>query len=265
MRKIILFYKRNRLKLILNFKLFAGIKTSTFKLKSGEKFRIRNIDLLGFELINEESFEENTKNLIMNTVKCGMVVLDIGANIGYYTVKMASIVGEQGKVLAFEPNSLMVEELKNNIELNNFKNIQIHEIALSNISGNLTFYNPSIGKEAHGSLKQNKTFDFTDTKEVKAERLDMVLKNAGIDKVDFIKMDVEGAEYEVLLGAKELLSSDNKPIIIFESAENLCYAFEHKVFDVLKLVSDYGYEIENIDFGNWIARPKKNDVLDIIR
>ncbi|MES2284321.1 MAG: FkbM family methyltransferase [Bacteroidota bacterium] len=257
MKKIILFFRRNVLKLILNFKQFVGIKTSTFNLKSGEKFRIRNIDLLGLELINGESFEENTKDLIMNTVKKGMVVLDIGANIGYYTVKMASIVGDEGKVLAFEPNPLMVKELKNNIELNNLKNVQIHEIALSNISGSLTFYNPSKGKEAHGSLKQNNTFDFDDTREVRAERLDDVLKNAGIQKVDFIKIDVEGAEYEVLAGAKELLFSENKPVIIFESAENLCYAFEHKVFDILKLVSDYGYEIENIDWGNWIATPKK--------
>lgn len=245
------------MKLVLNFKSFIGINTSKFKLKSGEKFIIRNIDILGLELINGESFEESTKDLIMNTVKKGMVVLDIGANIGYYTVKMATIVGEHGRVLAFEPNPLMVEELKTNIELNKFNNVQIFPLALSDKSGSLIFYNPQKGKEAHGSLRQNKTFNYDNTREVKAERLDDVLRNAGVDRVDFIKIDVEGAEYEVLAGAKELLLSDNKPIIIFETAENLCYAFEHKVFDVLKLVSDYGYEIENIDWGNWIARPKK--------
>ncbi|MBX2895004.1 MAG: FkbM family methyltransferase [Cyclobacteriaceae bacterium] len=256
MKRRLLFIRGLFIKFFLSVKTFVGIRSTVFKLKSGEFLKIRNMDKLGLTLINGESFEDEAREFIMNNVKEGMVVLDIGANIGYYTIKISSIVGATGKVLAFEPNPAMIEELRDNTELNKVNNVKIFPVALSDKRGELPFCLPQKGNEAHGSLKQNRTFKSVETINVPAITLDELLEKENINKVDFIKIDVEGGEYEVLRGASKLLSSKHKPVIIFESVEYLIKPFGHKVFDVLKLVADNGYEIEAIDFGgNWVAKP----------
>lgn len=256
MRKIIEKIGVRLLRILLSVKVKLGMQYSQFVLRSGEKFVIRNVDSLGFDLINGEKFENATRDLLRQTIQEGMTVLDVGANIGYYSVQMASLVGNTGKVYAFEPNPAMIEELNRNIKLNQLTNVEVVPVALANAKGRMPFYNPKTGWEGHGSLKQNSTFNAQNVIEIVASRLDDVMMEKSIHKVDFIKIDVEGAELGVIQGAFRLLSSDKKPVIIFEAAENLCNEFGHTVFDTLKLISDCGYEIRNIDWGNWLAKPK---------
>ncbi|OGI07279.1 MAG: hypothetical protein A2Y40_05430 [Candidatus Margulisbacteria bacterium GWF2_35_9] len=253
--KLVNFLKRNFIILIINIKQKIGIKYSTRRLRSGVLLKVRNIDILCRGILRE-SFEAKTQQAIMSNIKEGMTVLDIGANIGYYTVQMADKVGSKGKVLAFEPNPVVLEQLQLNINLNNFDNVIVEKLALSSKNGFDEFCTPEEGKESHGSLKENITFELKKKFSVKTEKLDDVLDRLGISKVDFIKIDVEGAEKLIFDGATKLLSSKHKPIIIFEAAEHLCRPFGNRVFDVLNLLYSFGYYVEQFEYGMWMALPR---------
>lgn len=254
-KKIIRIAKRMTTAFFLKAKNALGFRTTIFKLKSGQVFRIRNIDKIGIQLFNDESFERTVRDAILSKVAEGMTVVDIGANIGYYSVLMAGKVGPGGRVIAFEPNPSVFEELKANVKLNDFANVESENIAIADQNGVQRFFMPLTGSEAHGSLRQNETFAAAQSIDVKTERLDDVLERLKVQAVDLIKIDVEGAEMAIFEGAGKLLGSDRKPTIVFECAENLCKAFGHRVYDVLSYLHSFGYSLEEVYWGIWLAVP----------
>ena len=150
-KKLIAFFNARRIDVLFFFKRCIGIKYTLFYLESGEAFKVRNIDRLGTAIYNG-NFELVLKNALLSKLRTGMTVLDIGANIGYYTVLMASRVGKNGRVIAFEPNPVIYNELIDNIALNGFNNVQTLHMALADTTGYSKFFFPSEGQEAHGSL-----------------------------------------------------------------------------------------------------------------
>jgi len=137
--------------------------------------------------------------------------------------------------------------------MNRLLNIQIEEIALSDTAGHVAFHVPVDGVESHGSLRENGTFAVMKTVEVETQRLDGLLARLGNPEIGLIKMDAEGAELLILRGARGLLSSTHKPVLIFEAYETNCQPFGHCVFDVLSYVHDFGYRVRQIDESDWIA------------
>jgi len=254
--KLLAIFNSKRIDILLYLKRLLGIKCTTFYLKPHGSFKIRNIDKLGLAIL-KGNFEIGIKSTLISNLKEGMTVLDIGANIGYYTVLMAYYVGKAGRVIAFEPNPVIFSELNDNVALNGFDNVQTLNIALTDTTGHSKFFFPSEGQEAHGSLMKNRTFTEDSIENVNTDRLDEVLLRLNINKVDLIKIDVEGAELLVIRGAKTLLCGESKPIILFECAENQCASFGFRVFDVLREIAALGYVIEQVDYGNWVAIPKQ--------
>ena len=158
---LIRLYEALRSKIIdwsLCLKHVLGIRTTLLRLQSGEHMQIRNSDIVG-RLILKGRYEPALRNVLVSQVRAGMTVLDVGANIGYYTVQLANMVGACGRVLAFEPNPVLCDELKCNIDLNHFTNTLVFPFALSDSFGESSFYLPADGLEAHGSLKMNSTFE----------------------------------------------------------------------------------------------------------
>ena len=158
--------------------------------------------------------------IIKNNVKDGDNVIDLGANIGYFTLILAKLVGPTGKVFAFEPDPRNLALLKKNVEYNNYKNVIIVPKAVSNVNDKCTLYT---GQKTFG---QNKIYKPKKTKTQKfipidseTVRLDDFFKtNNLLNKISFIKMDIEGAEFLALSGMKEILKL-NKNIKIFTEAE----------------------------------------------
>jgi len=235
----------------------AGRRTIRITLSSGSRLEVRINDLLARRLLREEEFEWHTRTRMRELVREGMVVLDVGANFGYYAVQLAGWVGKSGRVIAFEPNPMMIEELQRNIHLNDLTNVVVRPFALSDTTGEVEFHCPPPGLEGHGTLRPNKTFSAITKIIVPTRRLDDVLSELGVGKVDFIKIDVEGAERNVLRGAMRLLSGEQQPTIIFECAETMCRAFGHSVLDLLIEVQSLGYQLEEIDHAMWCAIPVK--------
>jgi FkbM family methyltransferase len=148
--------------------------------------------------------------------RSGEVFLDVGAHIGKYALQVAKIVGERGLVIAVEPDPENFKALILNAKLNNFKNVIALNIAAWSKEEMLRLFKAS--DRGHHSVKHDFGLGFV---KVRARPLDNVLKELDVKCVDWIKVDVEGSEYEVLLGLRETLKRCNPNVIVEVWDENL--------------------------------------------
>jgi FkbM family methyltransferase len=130
---------------------------------------------------------------------------DIGANVGFFTVIAARFLGPAGRIFCFEPLPTNHQQIRHNATLNGFTNIEIVETALGNIDGEASFWTsaePTWGKlVSTGKVPDKMTGEI----KVPVRRLDGIIAESGLVPPDAIKIDVEGAEVDVLLGAMETL------------------------------------------------------------
>lgn len=144
-------------------------------------------------------------------LRAGDTVVDVGANVGIFTVKAAKRVGDKGRVIAIEPERENLKYLKRNVDANNLKNVTIIPKAAYNGKGVKKLKVTDV--PGWHSLKG--IDNFTDYRgpvryeNVETDTLDCMLADAGVKTADFIKIDTEGAEVEVLEGAKGILASSN--------------------------------------------------------
>lgn len=170
------------------------------------------------------------------------VFIDVGANIGRYTIEVGKKLKNNGAVIAIEPNLETFQILKNNIKLNHLTNVYALNYACYSKSNKLVkFYEGSYSGES--SLSKNKSRFFL----VKTLTLDDILKKVHIKSefVTLIKIDVEGSEVSVIRGSQKILK--NKPTILFESFS------EKKNPRISKLLKKFGYKINRIGISNYIA------------
>ena len=156
------------------------------------------------------TYEPFETEIVKKEVKKGDIVLDLGANIGYYTLILARLVGEEGRVFAFEPDPANFSWLEKNVEINGYKNVVLIPKAVSNETGKIRLY---LNK---GSRVDQRIYDSHDGRqsiEIEAIRLDDYFKDYD-GKIDFIKMDVQGAEGKALLGMTELLKNNNVKMLM---------------------------------------------------
>ncbi len=159
-------------------------------------------------------YEERETSLFKELLKPGMVVVDIGANIGHYTLIAARLVGDSGRVYSFEPDPHNYELLCRNIELNGLRNVTAVNKAVSSENGSLTLYLDKYNLGGHSLSADNVLID-AGAVEVETTTLEAFLDEVGDDRVDVIKMDTQGAEGLIIEGARRLLE-DNDPKILME-------------------------------------------------
>ena len=158
-----------------------------------------------------ENYESELKYLEA-ILSSGETFVDVGANIGIYTLAGSRIVGRSGRVIAFEPSVQSFPILRENICLNGLTNVQAFRVALLDKTGDAFLYHgEDPGKNSFGS----DPYAERRGEMVEARSLDEALDLASIQSVDVIKIDVEGAEELVLLGAKRVVHA-HRPIVLFE-------------------------------------------------
>ena len=157
-----------------------------------------------------EGYEKYETKLFKKYIKENMGVIDIGANIGYYSLLAAKLVGKNGKVYAFEPETANYKMLLKNVEINGYTNIVSEQKALSNKNGKTELFLSKVNSGEPSICKKNISAD-DGFVEVETIRLDDVIKDTHID---FIKMDVQGAEGLVLDGAENILRNNNLKIMM---------------------------------------------------
>ena len=151
-------------------------------------------------------------SVFLGQVSAGGVVLDIGANLGEYTVLAARAIGPTGRVLAFEPNPHARQRLLRNLELNQLSNVEVIPFAVGSSDGEGVLSVPE-GDSGLGTLRV--AVSATECHRVAIRRIDGLLSDEDLHRLKLIKIDVEGWELEVLSGARETLAK-SKPVVLYE-------------------------------------------------
>jgi FkbM family methyltransferase len=158
-----------------------------------------------------DGYEPSVREVIDAVLRPGDVAMDIGANMGLWSLRMAERVGSAGRVLAFEPGPLTQTRLRDNIALSGFGQIEVHALALGADACTLTLHTPADS----GSASFGAADDAALAQEVPVERLDRVWEAAGRPDVRLVKMDTEGAEAQVLDGATAFFAAC-RPVVCCE-------------------------------------------------
>lgn len=192
-------------------------------------------------------FERTEMQLVAHLLKPGMKVIDAGANIGVYSLLAAQCVGSEGKVWAFEPSQSTYRLFLDNLALNHVTTVTASRMALGDAKGQLTLRS----QNGFGDLYRHLDYsgraaegDWVETVEVNT--LDDFAAANGIDTVDFIKIDVEGAEYHLLKGSQQLLSRSPNVIVMVEIEEDWCRRNGHRVEDCFELLKSLGFTLYSL-------------------
>lgn len=194
-------------------------------------------------------FEENERDFVSSYLRPGMCLIDVGANIGLYTVTASALVGKTGAVHAFEPSASTFKLLLRNIELNSCGNVILNKLALSDLNETMVLradpLNPSYDghrfvqkRSAVGTILETDEIIECTTLDAYASKLEII---------DFMKVDVEGAELMVFKGSTKILERTDAPMIMFECNVN--------GDEVANFLSHYGYNFFLWDADNKILRP----------
>lgn len=209
----------------------------------GMKFVIDVNDTQGVgACLLEGEFEPTQTDLISRKLKPGMTFIDLGANIGFYTVLASKIVGIAGKVYCFEPEPQNYRLLVKNILENKLSNVFPQRMAVSDSTGNATLHTDSKNFGGHSLTKSNVSDENREV-DVSTVRLDDFV---GSSKIDMIKLDVQGAESRVIAGSMRTLISQ-RPMLILELWP---YGIHKMGDDPMKLIQDLeemGYRIQVTD------------------
>lgn len=218
---------------------FLRDSNSTVDVLSHKMF-LDKIDSLGLSIWG--IYEPFETELIKKEIKEGDIVLDLGANIGYYILILAKLVGKNGKVFAFEPDPDNFAILKKNIEINGYKNVTLIQKAVSNKTGKEKLYLSKYNKGAQTIYDKDDNSEFI---EVESIRLNDYFKNN--NRVDFIKMDIEGAE-DLAIRGMPLILKDNKNIkILTEFNPTALQYFSIRPEDYLKILTENSFTFFHID------------------
>lgn len=180
--------------------------------------------------------------LLQKEIQEGMTVIDIGANLGYYTVMLAHLVGPSGKVIAFEPDEQSGEILKKNIIANKFRNVSYVDKALSNRTGIVKLY---VSTENRGDNRIYDTKEGRESIEVKMISLDDYLPEDVT--VDLIKMDVQGAEALILQGMEKTIKRTRSLTIFTEFWPKAITETGKSPEGFLQKLIDLGFSLYNIN------------------
>lgn len=233
-------------------------------LKNGIKFWWIPRDpycLLGMPL--RGNFEPECTFLVSRLISAGNIVFDIGANFGWYSCHFAQLVDETGKVHIFEPTNA-IEELKKNWILNGFKARCIfNKVALGAKKGIETLFIPKKLGTAFASLRECSYGNNSKTHKicVPIEKLDDYIILNKIRKIDFIKIDAEGAEYLVLKGAESVLKNYS-PVIMMEIYEAHTKYFGYSPEELVNYLRGFGYQLYEIDEKQFGSLRKVNSFSD---
>lgn len=183
----------------------------------------------------EPELQERLRRLVVP----GWTVWDVGASIGFFTLGLARLVGPDGLVVAFEPDTGVARRLRRHLAMNSLDNVQVQEVAAWSRAGRLVFgIRPDDRGRVHARVGDG-------SGEVECVALDDVLPGGPAPQL--VKIDVEGAEVEVLRGAGELLGAHGPVVVCEVHLERGRAAW--RLAEVLELLAGHGYETETLDPG----------------
>lgn len=215
----------------------GAIGLRTVVTRQGFRMRVDGNSQAGRVVFATGEYEPEVTSVVKGALASGDVFVDVGAHIGYFTLLGAQRVGPAGLVLAFEASPRTSAELKANVMLNGFHQVQVRNEALSDDPGVVTFFQGPAGNTGLGSLRSG---GGGPAEVVQAVRLDDVLQPGR--RVSLIKIDVEGAEHRVLRGAEGCLTRD-RPDVVLELTDSFLREMGSSAAGLAEWMSRLGYRM----------------------
>jgi len=224
-------------------------------------------------MVYEGRFECAEVAFVNRFLQPGMIALDLGAHHGYYTLLASKLVGLRGKVFAFEPSPRERKALLLHVRMNLCWNVRVQALALGEEETEADLHVVDGGESGCNSLRPPSVVGKTSPVRVRVTRLDDWLDERKIGRVDFIKLDVEGAELDVLKGASRLLERRPRPVILAEVQDVRTLPWGYRAKDIIDHLTNHGYTwftlsdagcVENLDLsakdyeGNFVAWPEES-------
>lgn len=203
-----------------------------------------------------DGFENEELNFVKSILKKGDVFIDIGANVGLFSLIASQCVGKEGQVVAFEPAPITFNRLLENKVLNNIENIDARNIGLSDELGELFFYISDTGFDAWNSFAPSADNKLQKQIAVSVSNLDYELQHVEKEKIKLVKIDVEGWEKFVLKGGENFFKNFSPIVMVEFTDENVFNAgySVHEIYDIMVL---YGYEWYTVNDGELLKESKK--------
>ena len=228
------------------------------------------------EPLLKKTFESAELAFVERFLKPGMTVLDLGAHHGLYTLLASKRVGSRGKVIAFEPSPRERRALLLHLILNRCGNVKVEGLAVGNEDTEADLFVVEGTQTGCNSLKPPDVLSGTFPKRVRVVRIDDWLDKRKFGQIDFVKLDVEGAELEALKGASRLLERVPRPVILAEVQNVRTAAWGYRAKDILVHLHNKGFtwfrlsaagtpeplDLNAQDFdGNFVACPNELEPL----
>jgi FkbM family methyltransferase len=193
------------------------------------------------------SFENVETQLLKKILKPGMVMIDAGAHRGYYTLLASFLIGSKGRIISFEPSPRERQWLWMHRIANGRRNVTIEKKALGSKEETAEFF-ITLGKQTGcNSLRYPKGVPYSLPIQVPVVTLDRYFHDAALDRLDFIKMDVEGAEKEMLIGGRECLRK-SRPMIMCELSDIRTLRWKYRPVETVKI-------LESLDYSCYFIQP----------
>lgn len=201
---------------------------------------------LGSSLVFIGTYEQPTQEILASSIREGNVCIDVGANEGYFTCLMAKLVGKTGTIFAIEPQFRLLPIIFRNLNENSCFNAIVFNFCLSHEPSEQLFINlwPEVNTGA-SSLARYYRWG-SSVQETYAFSLDYLLENKNIEAVDFIKIDVEGYEYEVVCGMRNSLAKGKIKTVALDYHKIILESRGINPLDIHQAFSQAGY-ISNDD------------------
>ena len=205
-------------------------------------------DVTGRNLRRDRELERPESLFMERFLKPGMNVLDIGANIGYFSTLISKLVGDDGTVTAFEPSTREQRWLKRNLRLNHCENVRIEKMGLSDSIGDIDLFVVQGRETGCNSMRKPNVNDRVKPVKVQITKLDNYLLSKNLS-IDFVKMDIEGAEIKALKGSdfdKKIVKFS--PPITLENFKISFYKYDNTYYNFNNREHLLTFEIDVADY-----------------
>ena len=201
---------------------------------------------------------EKEQHLLPNLIGKDGVAFEIGANYGQYLTDLAPLVGPKGHVHAFEPAEITFDCLQRICRIKRLTNVSLNHAALSNKVGTAVLHTPIKDSGTFGVAKASLSpgTDMEHSSEtIHLDTLDRYVEERGLDRIDLIRCDVEGSEYNVLLGGRETFTRF-RPLVLMEIHPGLLKRFDQDEMAILKYFQDLDYRAFELENGQLVETDK---------